>query len=226
LRYEGAPTQFCDWLSPGQIFAPFVEKEIEGLKELIPNCTVVSSPTKEAVLSTLNNHQIVHFSCHGSTSVSDPALGKVVLNDWKTDPLTVSDFSSRNFPSPQLAYFSACHTAVTRDMRLLDESIHLVFAIQLAGCPSVIGSLWQVQDELSFNLSRDVYARMLEWGGGKYIDTSKSAEALHGAVRQMKEMTTMSLGLRDDSLPILLSWPVTYTKVRRRDQVSAPISIG
>jgi hypothetical protein len=180
--------------TPGYRTLPFVQTEIGALKSMLPDCTIMDSPTKNTVLSALEGHQIVHFSCHGSSSTSDPSLSKVVLSDWETNPLTVLDFAAKNLGSPIFAYLSACHAAVIRDSRLHDESIHLVSALQLAGFPSVIGSLWQVQDELSCDLSNDVYAWMFEKGEGRYLETRKSAEALHRATHQMRERTTSRPG--------------------------------
>ena len=113
---------------------------------------------------------------------------KLLLSDWQTEPLTVLDLISQNLESSQLAYLSACHTASTRDLSLLDEAIHLASAIQMAGYPSVIGSLWQVVDEHSAVVAKEAYSWMLE-GAENYVDVQKSAEALHRAVSRLREKT-------------------------------------
>jgi len=77
-------------------------------------------------------------------------------------------------------------------MRLLDESIHLTSAIQLAGYPSVVGTLWQVLEELSVGVAEDVYKYILS--ELKYIDCQRSAEGLHWAVHALREKTRNVLG--------------------------------
>ena len=87
---------------------------------------------------------------------------------------------------------SACLTATSRDLELLDESIHLASAILLVGYPSVIGSLWEVRDERSPEIAKDVYTVML--GQGEYLDIERSAEGLHWAVRRLREKTRIIPG--------------------------------
>ena len=65
------------------------------------------------------------------------------LEDWKEDPLRVADLQTMNLRqhSPFLAYLSACGTGEMKENRLVDESIHLISAYQLAGFSHVIGTL-------------------------------------------------------------------------------------
>ena len=170
---------------------PFVESELKALQELLPSqiqTTVVQSPTRDKVLSTIRDHQVVHFACHGLSSV-DPAQSKLALTDWKTMPLTVLDLTALNVQSGQFAYLSACHTANTRDVRLLDESINLASAIQLAGYPSVVGTLWTVSDQHSAEVAREVYASMLVDDHGFKMDPQKAASGLHWAARRLRDDT-------------------------------------
>ena len=158
---------------------PYVEEEILGLEELFRRTptnvttTVVKRPTRINVLSTLAEYQIAHFACHGF-SASGPAQSMLLLTDWKTVPLTVLDLTVLNIQTSLFAYLSACHTAVSRDRRLLDESINLSTALQLAGYPSVVGTLWQVQDRESFRIAKCVYEWMLE--DGERLIVERAAE--------------------------------------------------
>ena len=175
---------------------PYAEKEVQELlrrMDLSANVslTTIQHPTRHAVLSAIHDHQVVHFACHGH-SVSDPSQSRLLLCDWETAPLTVSDIASLNLQVPQLAYLSACHTAATVAFRLLDESINLSTAIQLAGYPSVVGTLWHVADQSSVDVARDVYKWML--AEDTKLDTSKSAEGLHRAVRALREKTRTPVG--------------------------------
>ena len=174
---------------------PFVKDEMNMLQELIPrciNCTVLACPTRESVLNTIIDHQVVHLACHGRSRL-DPSQSMFMLKDWKSSPLTVSDIISRNLPNSQFAYLSACQTAKMEDFQLLDESISLACAIQLSGFPAVVGALWQVSDRESVELSRNVYEWML--GAGDKFDNARSAEGLHRAVRLLRDKTRFVKGL-------------------------------
>ena len=174
---------------------PFVKTELEEIQKLLPQniqVTLVEDCTKHNVLSTILDHQIAHFSCHGMSSAEDPSQSKLILKDWKSSPLTVSDLTSLNMISPQFAYLSACQTAATLDLDLLDESINLASAVQIAGYPSVVATLWQVTDQVAAKIAQDVYAFML--GRDGILKTQRAAAGLHWAVRHLREETTKGGG--------------------------------
>ena len=169
---------------------PFAEKEIHELQDLLPSViqiTVTFSPTRADTLSLIQEHQIVHLACHAQVSSEDPSQSKIFLSDWTKAPLTFSELTSLNIPISQFAYLSACHTSSTRNPSLLDESISLSSAFQLAGYPSVIGTLWQVHDEYSPTIGKKVYHFMLN--GCDRVNTRRSAEGLHRAIRSLKDKT-------------------------------------
>jgi hypothetical protein len=169
---------------------PFAEKEIEEVEKILSShlvTTVQVYPTKASAVSGLEDQNIVHLACHGESSATDPSQSKLLLKDWKSRPLTVGDLTSMNLHSAQMAYMSACHTANTANLNLLDESIHLVSGIQLAGYPSVIGSLWTVRDMHSAGVAKSVYQSMLR--NGSYLDPKRAAQGLHWAVRHLRETT-------------------------------------
>jgi CHAT domain-containing protein len=179
--------------TPSKRDLDFVKDEVKGLKSLLPSCVVLENPTKADVLSILPDQQIAHFSCHGYSSAADPSQSRLLLRDWKTSPLIVSDIAALNFQGAQLCFLSACHSARVRDINLLDESLNLAFAFHLAGYPSVVGSLWQVTPGESAAVANDVYTSMLV-GDGK-LDTRRSAEGLHRAARLLREKSSAIPGL-------------------------------
>ena len=175
--------------TPRQRDLHYAKQEVEELRKLISPGVHISeaqSRTKAEVLALLKDAQVMHFACHGISDI-DPSRSRLLLNDWKTDPLCVSDVTSLKLKHPKLAYLSACHTASSRDISLLDEVIHLSSAFQLAGFPSVVGSLWQVNDMYSVRVEKDVYSWMLD-GHGK-IETRKAAEGLHRSIRCLIDET-------------------------------------
>lgn len=62
--------------TPGQIDLPGVLKEVSWITGLIQNHFVVQSLaglTTEEVLAQLEQYDIVHFACHGSSNIFDPS---------------------------------------------------------------------------------------------------------------------------------------------------------
>lgn len=133
--------------TPDEKPLPFVEKEIEDIKNVLEKASISTfvrmNPVRADALSKLTTHAIAHLACHGC-SENDPSESSLLLQDWKITRLTVLDLVPLDIETAKFAYLSACHTSAMRNFRLLDESINLASAIQLCGYPAVVGSLWQV----------------------------------------------------------------------------------
>jgi hypothetical protein len=182
---------------------PAVNTELSELEQIlrsrIPTTTMLDPPpTKALVLSALRDHHVVHMACHG-TSIIDPSKSYLVLNDWKTDPLRVSDLISMNILSGLFAYLSACNTANTRNLRLLDESINLASSIHLSGYPSVVGTLWTINDRYSAQVAKAVYSSILF--DNTALNPTRAAKGLHKAVRELREVTRKTPSLDGEEVP-------------------------
>jgi hypothetical protein len=145
-------------------------------------------PTKARVLKTLSDCGIVHFACHGAHDPDDPSQSLLLLHDHERDPLTVASLAEMRMDSAQLAYLSACRTAFMESVELIDEAIHLTSAFQLAGFPHVIGTLWEINDEVASRVAADFYAELGIAGtrlGGLAMDAA--ARALHNTARKIRD---------------------------------------
>ncbi|KAM0281388.1 hypothetical protein ACHAO9_010760 [Fusarium lateritium] len=148
--------------TPGSSSLPSAGREVKLLRDICKSKgfeTVEPRPIKEDVVSRLPHCKIFHFAGHGSTNGLDASQSSLLLEDWQKDPLTVStllDIDIQQY-SPFLAYLSACGTGQIAHEKYLDESIHLISAFQLAGFRHVIGTLWEVGDEISVDIAKTVY---------------------------------------------------------------------
>ncbi len=72
---------------------------------------------------------------------------------------------------------------------MLDESVHVAAAFQLAGYRHVIGTLWGVSDRRSPEVVAEVYAGLCPEGARELddLDPDRSAFALHSAVRRLRD---------------------------------------
>ena len=130
----------------------FASKKIDMLQcllRLMEFILVQPERLKKDVMSHLLGCDLLHFAGHGHTDTLNPSKSSLLLEDWESDPLSVVDLLEMNLRkhNPFLAYLSACGTGEMRDESLVDESIHLISACQLAGFRHVIGTLWEVNDE-------------------------------------------------------------------------------
>ncbi|MFI6294749.1 CHAT domain-containing protein [Nonomuraea sp. NPDC050790] len=153
-----------------------VEEEIKRIgKHQTPVTMLQEDATRAQVSAALAAHPWVHFICHGTQDVTDPAKGAITLHDG---PLPVLDIAELRLTGADFVYLSACHTFVG-GLRLPDEAIHLAAAFQLAGYRHVIATLWTINDWLAPMMADWVYQE---------IDHSsdRAAEALHAAVAKLR----------------------------------------
>ncbi|KAJ4003967.1 hypothetical protein NW766_011822 [Fusarium irregulare] len=148
--------------TPGHSTLPSAGKEVAMLRSICEAKgfdVVEPESVKEAVVSELPQCKIFHFAGHGSTNGPDPSQSTLLLQDWQKDPLTVSTLLDINIQqySPFLAYLSACDTGQIAHEKFLDESIHLISAFQVAGFRHVIGTLWEVGDNVSVDVAKITY---------------------------------------------------------------------
>lgn len=167
---------------------PFAQREISKVRDVCDSMaltTVEPDRTSKQVLSELKDCQIFHFAGHGKTDETNPLKSELRLDDWQTQPLTVAnllDLNLRENP-PFLAYLSACGTSRIRDQRLLDESLHLISACQLAGFRHVVGTLWEVEDEACVEVAETVYGRIVD----DKMSEGSVGKGLHDAVRKLRD---------------------------------------
>lgn len=123
---------------------------------------------------------VFHFACHGYFHPQQPLLSGVVLSGSQgEDILTAEDFFGLQLQA-DLVSLSACESGVS-ERRSGDELIGLTRALIYAGTPSVLVSLWAV-DDLSTAL-------LMERFYGSWLDGKGKAEALQQAQRWLRELT-------------------------------------
>ncbi|WP_327722297.1 CHAT domain-containing protein [Streptomyces sp. NBC_00490] len=143
-----------------------------------------SMPTKANVLEHMPECAIVHFACHGASDPTDPSKSHLLLHDHRDDPLTVASLAPVVLGRARLAYLSACRTAAIDTSDLLDEAIHLTSAFQLAGFPHVVGTLWEIDDQIAVTIA-DLFYTDLQTDSR--LDPAQAAHALHSAVRKVRD---------------------------------------
>ena len=113
-----------------------------------------TNATRESVLSALPHANILHFSCHGTSSFKSPLDSGLLLSN--NDLLTLRDVLSVQTQGIRLAVLSACETGVS-GTRLPDEVISLPAGLLQAGVAGIAASLWSVADMSTMLLIRRFY---------------------------------------------------------------------
>ncbi len=143
--------------------------------------------TPETLLPALARATHVHFACHAVTEVGDPGASRLTLGQRS---MTVRQLAGVQARHGVLAYLSACRTAFT-GTRLLDESIHIASALQIAGFAHVVGTLWAVSDDDAPGVALTFHR---EFANGT-PEGIGPAETLHRIVRDLRHRYPRTISL-------------------------------
>lgn len=78
--------------TPGQSYLHHAAREIHQVEETARSLYLTTThpkKKKQAVQEALSGCQIFHFAGHGGTDARHPLRSRLLLSDWKEDPLTV-----------------------------------------------------------------------------------------------------------------------------------------
>ena len=111
-----------------------------------PQVIAKDNATKNAVLPHLksSDNHCYHFSCHGSFNPANPLESALFLAN--KEPLTLGEIFELRLNKCRLITLSACETGLIDLNSISDEYIGLPSGFLFAGSPSVVSSLWTVND--------------------------------------------------------------------------------
>ncbi|CAH0057868.1 unnamed protein product [Clonostachys solani] len=181
--------------TPRHARLPYATKEVRVLNEICKTMNLnVENPTrtKTVLLEHLKECTVFHFAGHGYTNQDNPSQSYLCLEKGPEDVIRVSDLLELDLFSrlPFLAYLSACGTGQTKADTFLDESIHLISSCQLAGFRHVIGTLWEVNDEICVDVATIVYEGIRDAN----MSNDSVARGLHQASMVLRDRWAMKMG--------------------------------
>jgi len=157
----------------------FAEREAREIAAVYPKSVLYlkEEATKPKAISSSPNFEMLHFAVHAEFNEEDPLSSALLLaGEGKEDGrLKVAEIFSLNLKA-DMVVLSACETGLGK-ISSGDEIIGLTRAFIYAGTPSVVTTLWKVNDRSSYELMRGFY---------QHLKTSKKSEALRQA-----QLTTM-----------------------------------
>jgi CHAT domain-containing protein len=176
---------------------PFAEKEIKSLEQTFGAITSFTrrEATPEALLRSVGAAEVLHFSCHGVYDERNPLFSALLLAPDSTHPtgrLEAHQIFGMKL-NTELVMLSACETGLGR-VSGGDEVIGLSRSFIFAGAPSLIASLWTV-DDLATAITVKRFYRYLNSGrsgataGGSEdgLAVANKAQALRAAQRFVRD---------------------------------------
>lgn len=142
---------------------------------------------RQVVYREARRHRYLHFSCHGVFNARFPLNSGLLLADGLLD---AGEILANLQLEADLVTLSACETGLSRITRG-DELVGLARAFIYAGTPSVLVSLWKV-DELSTRLLMEhLYQELVHVAAGS--PSPGIAEALRRAQLYLMQLTSEDL---------------------------------
>jgi tetratricopeptide (TPR) repeat protein len=151
-----------------------VDVEVAAVRQALgeaSRCLSGAAATVAAVREGAGHADLLHLACHAHARADNPAFSALHLADGQ---LLLGDLVHAAWPA-RLVTLSACETAISR-VAPGDEVQGLSRGFLAAGVPSVVASLWSVDDVSTAALMADFY-RLL--GRGR-----RPGDALRQAQRQ------------------------------------------
>jgi CHAT domain-containing protein/tetratricopeptide (TPR) repeat protein len=195
---QNTPAMFATFRSAGDgqqlrlVPLPKSRAEVEGIAKLFAKGQTdlylqdLASEENVKAKDRLSRYRIVHFSAHGLYNEKRPRFSGIVLSLPKLDkegvPLSDEDgllsaYEILNLKlNADLVVLSACQTGIGKEIKG-EGMMGLTRAFMYAGTPSVVVSLWNVNDRSAADLMVRFYKRLWKPGSEK-LD---KAEALRKA---------------------------------------------
>jgi CHAT domain-containing protein len=159
----------------------FAEREAREVASVYPKSEVYlkEQASKSRAVALSPKYDVLHFAVHAELNENDPMGSALLLAGVGKDDgrLKVGEIFSLDLKA-NMVVLSACETGLGK-LSNGDELIGLTRAFIYAGTPSVVTTLWKVNDRASYELMREFYQQ---------LKTSKKVDALRQAqIATMKE---------------------------------------
>jgi CHAT domain-containing protein/Tfp pilus assembly protein PilF len=141
---------------------PYVNSEVRAIAQTYRAQVLTrNAATEEKVLSLAGNYDILHLAAHYELNTESPLLSRIVFAPSKSADgfLEVREIYNLNLRKTDLVVLSASQTQLGKQTRG-DDLIGLERAFIYAGAATVIGSLWNVDDEVTTLLMISFYKHL------------------------------------------------------------------
>lgn len=170
---------------------PGTRKEERCLQAVLQGSQIASTvydhdkATMKSIQDVIDQYPWVHLACHGSQHRTDPTKSAFHLYDG---PLTLSDLMGTVSVNAELAFLSACETAVG-DAKTPEESAHLAAGMLAAGFKGVVATMWSIVDNDAPVVVETYYKELIALRNAGVLGRGETgaAYALHAATKVLRE---------------------------------------
>jgi CHAT domain-containing protein len=177
---------------------PFAESEGAEVARIAPQATLLSSAdaTESAISAALPSSRVFHFAGHTHLLPNSPLRAALMCTEDLEDDgrLEVRELFGMDLSQCELVVLSACETRLGQ-MSRGDEIVGLERAFLRAGVPTVVASLWKVDDAATQSLMVAFYRNLFERKLDK-LESLRQAQlaVLGGSLSPDIELASRGLG--------------------------------
>ena len=147
-----------------QAALPSAEREVENIKNFFKYHMVLKKEkaSETVVKAKSSEYNVIHFACHGEFNEKLPLQSSLLLTkDDKNDGyLQVHEIFSLYLKNTEFVVLSACETALGK-IYGGDDLIGFTRSFIFAGTPSILATLWEIDDDATAELMTCFYNNWL-----------------------------------------------------------------
>ncbi|WP_241558126.1 CHAT domain-containing protein [Maribellus luteus] len=148
---------------------PGVQKEVDAISKTVKTDVYRGSEaTEENFRKFSQEYDILHLAMHAYINDSLPAFSRLAFSPMPETPnepldkdgwLNTADIYNLNLRNAKLTVLSACNTGVGK-MQKGEGLMSLSRGFLYAGCPSIVVSLWEVEDQAGTEIMTSFYKNL------------------------------------------------------------------
>ncbi|MBH8566353.1 CHAT domain-containing protein [Nostoc sp. CENA67] len=210
----------------------YAKLEVDAICKLFSDSEVLKQENASEVAlkesdKLLSSH-CCHFACHGKFDLKSPVESALLLAEYEPEHkssakdqqleedgrLTLREIFELTLDQCRLVTLSACETGMVDPDSISDEYIGLPSGFMFAGSPSVVASLWRVDDISTAFLMSKFYENLTEHRQKPFQpEEGAVAIALNQAQCWLRDVTNTELMQRIENLPLSHTNKVNLIKI-------------
>ncbi|MBO3698726.1 CHAT domain-containing protein [Roseivirga sp. E12] len=140
---------------------PGTEKEIRFLEASVPGTYLIgANGTKTEFLDKAKDYDILHLAIHGQADTVSRYESSLIFNGQEDNILNTDDLYRADLRA-RLAVLSACESGIGV-LNKGEGTFSIARGFALVGVPSVVMSLWKVNDQITSEIMVDMYESFRE----------------------------------------------------------------
>ena len=138
---------------------PFAMKTAEMVEDVFSGLALTAyAASEERFKNEAEEYRIIHLGTHTEINVKSPMLSRLILSRSDNEDGYLHAYELYNLPlRAELAVLTACETGVGKSSES-EGVLSMAHGFAYAGCPSLIMSLWEIDEKTSAQIIEDFYA--------------------------------------------------------------------